>query len=563
NGVQVLVNDGASAQSGLRSLTEFDIANVQTTGIAEFPSPADGDSGFLVTITDPTATITLPVLDDGADEDEANESFAFELIDGEAYDVDAAASGFTLNILDIGGENPPTAGDPIVTFSTDTTALVESESTVVTLNFNVEGPIPEGGLPITLNAEGSDPNWFFDFNNSARPSVNPETGSFDSVAILGREIQGIDSTRLIGSLAPPDFNALELVITENTASFQLEVFDDVFAEDTETLTLSVADGEGYAVAQNVAPITLTFEDSPAGRVDATSPVVRLALDKDTVAEGELLTVNLSVEGDIPTEGLQVFVAGSSAGALGEFAVSELQTTGLAGDPGPDADAGGFVVTMVENEASITLPVFKDGLGEGTENFTFSVVDGELYDIDPAASEVSLAIEETPPVISVDLIGATFDGDGAIAAPYLIEDDAAGDAILSVIVQSDAPIPEDGLVVNINTDLADITEFVDGTNFVPTAFGGEVLGAIYNDEGVATGLQVRMDNPNTVVNFTTGLGLEATGPQDVSFSVEAGENYIPSDETASIAVYDSADQTPMPTPVPEVGISVEQSRPLSE
>jgi len=562
-GVQVLVNDAASARSGLRSLTEFDIANIDLTGIEGFPTPAEGDSGFFVTITEPTATITLPVLDDGADEDEATESFTFEVVDGEAYEVDTAASSITLNISDATDGTPPTGEDPIVTFSTDTTELVESEGTIVTLSFNIEGTIPEGGLPITLNAAGSDPNWFFDFNNSARPSVNPETGSFDSVAILGRELQGIDGNRLVSRLAPPDFSELDLVITENTASFQLEVFDDVFAEDTETLTLSVAEGEGYAVAQNVAPVTLTFEDSPAGRVDATAPVVSLALDRDTVAEGELLTVNLSVEGDIPAEGLQVFVAGSSAGALGEFAVSELQTTGLAGEPGPDADAGGFVVTIVENEASITLPVFKDGLGEGVENFTFSVVDGELYDIDPLAGEVSLAIEETPPVISVDLVGATFGDDGGIAAPYLIEDDAAGNAILSVVVQSDAPIPEDGLVVNINTDLSDITEFVDGTNFVPTAFGGEVLGAIYNDAGVATGLQVRMDSANTVVNFTTGLGLEATGPQDVTFNVEAGENYIPSAETASITVYDSADQTPMPTSIPEVAISVEQSRPLSE
>ncbi len=562
-GVQVLVNDAASAGSQLRSLTEFDVSNIEVTGIDGFPTPADGDSGFFVTLTSPTATITLPVFDEGADEDEATESFTFELIDGEAYEVDAAATGFTLNIADAEGTNPPTDGEPIVTFSTDTTALVESEGTVVTLSFDVEGTIPEGGLPITLNANGSDPRWFFDFNNAARPSVNPETGSFDSVAILGRNNQGIEGGRLVGRLAPPDFDTLELVITENTASFQLEVFDDVFAEDTESLTLSVADGDGYSVAQNAAPITLTFEDSPAGRVDATAPVVSLDLAQSTVAEGELVTINFSVEGDIPADGLQVFVAGSRAGALGEFAVSELETTGIDGTPGPDSDAGGFVVTLIENEASITLPLFKDGLGEGVESFTFSVVDGELYDANPAASEATLTIEETAPVVSVNLVGGTFDDEGAIAAPYIIEDGELGSSILSMVVQSDAPIPEEGLIVNINTDLADITDFIEGSNFVPAAFGGEVLGAVYNDAGVATGIQVRMDRPNTVVNFTTGVGLEATGPQTVKFMVEAGEGYTPAADAASITIYDSVDQLPVLDSVPTVGISVDQSRPLSE
>ncbi|MEL7406171.1 MAG: hypothetical protein AAFN00_04310 [Cyanobacteria bacterium J06558_2] len=109
-GVTVLVNDVASAESGLRSLTEFDVANIEFTGISEFPSPAEGDSGFFVTITDPTATITIPIFDEGADEDEATESFTFELIDGEAYNVDPDAGSVTLNLADVG--DTPVPGSP-------------------------------------------------------------------------------------------------------------------------------------------------------------------------------------------------------------------------------------------------------------------------------------------------------------------------------------------------------------------------------------------------------------------------------------------------------------------
>ncbi|MGF1497586.1 MAG: calcium-binding protein, partial [Elainellaceae cyanobacterium] len=84
-GLTVLVNDN----EGIRSLTEFDVFNAELSeGIADFPTPADGDSGFFITLTQPTASIALPILDDGADENEADEVFTFEVIDGEAYEVD-------------------------------------------------------------------------------------------------------------------------------------------------------------------------------------------------------------------------------------------------------------------------------------------------------------------------------------------------------------------------------------------------------------------------------------------------------------------------------------------
>ncbi|MEM9276332.1 MAG: hypothetical protein AAGA80_25780 [Cyanobacteria bacterium P01_F01_bin.143] len=101
DGLTVLINDVASAENEIiRSLTEFDIANVVLTGISGFPLPAEGDSGFFVTIAEPTATITLPVLDDGFDEDEANEVFTFEVIEDETYEIDTNASSVTISITD-------------------------------------------------------------------------------------------------------------------------------------------------------------------------------------------------------------------------------------------------------------------------------------------------------------------------------------------------------------------------------------------------------------------------------------------------------------------------------
>lgn len=571
-GLPVLINDLTSLGNQSRSLTEFDISNITTTGLEGFPTPADGDSGFFVTVTEPTATITLAAFDEGADEDEATENFTFEVINGEAYQVDANANSITLNISD--GELAPPV-EPAVSLSTDVTTLTESEGTIVTFTLETAGTFPDvvldadgdyvsGGLPVSLQINADQLDWFFDFDNNSRPRTNAETGSFDEVLLLGGESTGVAGGRLIGTLLPPDFSEVELVLTESTASFQFEIFDDVFAEANENITFTLLDGDGYAVAADAAPITLTLQDSPDGTIDATSPLVGLSLDSTTIAEGESLTVTFTVNGEIPADGLAVFVDSNAAGVLGEFNPDSVTFTGLAAPPGPDTDAGGFVAIINESTATITLPVFKDGLGEGVENYTFSIVDGESYDPDPAASEVMLTIEETPPVISVGVVGGVFE-ESDLLVPNLVESPEAGTPVLSVVVQSDAPIPEEGLVVNINTDLADITEFIEGSNFVPTVFGGEVLGAIYDADGNATGLQVRMDAFNTVVNFVGGLGLEGDGPHEVSFSVDAGTDYLPSTGSASITVYDTVDQIPpSDAAIPEISINIaEQRRPLSE
>ena len=100
-GLTVLVNDTASVQNQVSSLTEFDLTGIAYTGLAEPPRVAEGGSGFFATLIAPTATITLPVLNDGVDEDEALESFTFELTGGETYEVDPGASRVTLHIHDV------------------------------------------------------------------------------------------------------------------------------------------------------------------------------------------------------------------------------------------------------------------------------------------------------------------------------------------------------------------------------------------------------------------------------------------------------------------------------
>ena len=204
---------------------------------------------------------------------------------------------------------------PIVSFSTNTTTLVESVGSVLTFNFTVEGDIPEGGLPISLKVDANldDGNqWFFDFD-AGRPSINNPNEGDVTLTPFARNAEGIGGRvfrdiTILPSVEPPN-NIINLVITGNEASFDLPIFDDEFAERGETVVFTLLDGEGYTVNAATTPAAISLLDGPDGVIDATTPVVSLSVDQTTVTEGELFTVNFNVEGEIPEGGLTVYVDG--------------------------------------------------------------------------------------------------------------------------------------------------------------------------------------------------------------------------------------------------------------
>ncbi|MEM6435979.1 MAG: hypothetical protein AAF773_19315, partial [Cyanobacteria bacterium P01_D01_bin.115] len=691
-GLTVLVNDVNSAQSGLRSLTEFDVANIELSdGIADFPTPADGDSGFFVTLTESTASITLPVLDDNADEDEANESFTFEVIDGEAYEVDADANSVTLNIADIGDGNPPT-GDPIVSFEvTPNTFSEEDPNNLVEWKWTVTGDFPEDGLVVNLNTSGGGFAFAFTEQFAASPSsefinsdivgFDPETGELSirldapeasfklyfvndileegvqefefllvdgdgytvdasmnggiftitddnggpgvgpTVALSVSEtdlaegdtftvtfnvagdiptegVQVLVQSDVPGSLGQFDLADLGnitttgiaglptvgdggggsffVTITEPTATISLNVFDDIIEEDPLDITFSLANGEVYEVDPAAASTTLTISDEI--QTTEIKPTVGISVDQTTLVEGgDAVTLTISVDGVIPGGGIPILIndlasVGNQSRSLTEFDIGNVTTTGIADFPIPADGDSGFFVTVMEPTATITLAAFDEGADEdeAMEQFTFELIDGEAYEVAPDASSVTLNIVDAAdsngdggngPVVSVDVIGGTFSDEDALVTPNLVES-GSGTPILSIVVSADGPIPEDGLVVNINTDLADITEFISGANFVPLSFGGDVIGAIYDDSGTATGLQLRLESQNAVVNFP-GVGLAVTDPQTVNFFVEAGAGYTADADMAAITVYDTLDQVPAVTSIPEVSMSLAESGPFTE
>ncbi|MEM7061647.1 MAG: calcium-binding protein [Cyanobacteria bacterium P01_B01_bin.77] len=549
-GLPVLINDATSAQSGVRSLTEFDVANVTTTGIDGFPSPAEGDSGFFVTVTEPTATITLAAFDEGADEDEALEQFNFAVIDGEGYEVDPAASSVTVSIADAVPELPT------VTL-TVTDVASEDESPTLTLTFTTEGDIPAvefdsegnqvgGGLPITI--EGDFLNLFspeLDLLNQSIPlGIEPATGIIP-IANRGAEF--------------------DLALTAPEVNVTVTLFDDIIEEEPLSLSFAISEGEGYEVGGD-GPATVTIVDGDSV-TPGSGPTVSLSVSDTDLDEGDELTVNFDVEGEIPDDGLQVFIDGGPT-ALGEFNIFNeddspaVELEGINEFPLQGGDSGGFFVTLNDNQASLTLSVFEDGPGEGEEVLNFELTNGEQYEVDPNASTVDLTINNDTPE-GTAIVGLAIE-------PAFVSENAEDTSTVLTFNVTNAEIPTPEFDAEGNLVSGGLSVFFDGTDAGPLfeeIIGGPVL------DGLVIGGFSDPDQPNlfeiVLLQETSSVTLEIIDDvieeesQAYSFSLlnddagVLGSNYVVSSD-ASTATVTLNDGSGGPGVGPTVGITATET-----
>ncbi|MDB9529335.1 Ig-like domain-containing protein [Oscillatoria sp. CS-180] len=337
-------------------------------------------SALVFRITEPTATLSVEVFEN--DDVEGLETFTYNLLDGEGYDVDPTANEVTITI-----DEEPAVGDPlVVSFTASQTVLNEEEETPLTFNFEATGEFPDEGIILRL-----DENFF-----------GSDDLDFNIFEVENLEFVDFEET------SPGRFT-LDYRLTQPTGSITTAVFNDNVAEADETYTTSLLPipGANYTLDPDATTVSIDITDGVAG---TGGPVVSLTTDKTEVDEGEMLTVTLNIDGEIPEGGLEIAVDSDTAGALGEFITtgedgSPIATvTGIAGFPAPNEDASGFIFTAVENTVTVTTTIFDDGPGEGPETFGFSVLDGENYDIDPGTSEIEITIDDTDGGMVPDIVG---------------------------------------------------------------------------------------------------------------------------------------------------------------
>jgi len=383
-------------------------------------------------------------------------------------------------------------------------------ASVFSLVLDVEGDIPAEGVEVVVNS-GSDFSEYF-----SRLGRQPFSVGGEVVEALYAE----DGTP----------TGIKLLLTGPNALFSLTVADGEEAETdgAEMLTFSLAEGAGYSVNSEAQTSTVTFYDTLADvPAPMSTPTVGISTDVTELVEanGDALTLTFNVEGDIPDDGVLVYVNSGVRAAVGEFNIFEAEVSGGV-FPSSNFLSSGFYFKVFEDGASIKLDVFDETTNpqiepedavEGIESFTFSIVEAPGYMIDAGASEISYTIADAAdsvPLVSLE-----------ISPAVLVESE--GTVSVHEFTVSTAP-PADGITVSV--EAPNLSEF-DLSQIMVT--GGAISGV------TDTGFDFTITEQSAVIELPVANDGEAEGIETATFTLQPGTGYLvsPADSGGEFTIGD--------------------------
>ena len=188
----------------------------------------------------------------------------------------------------------------------------------------------------------------------------------------------------------------------------------------------------------------------------------------------------------------------------------------------------------------------------------------------------------PPTLSLSANPATVDSEGNLTNAVVEHVEKGGLSSVTFTIEAEGEIPEEGIQFVLGSD-ANLFDYVSlqGQNSLPSTIGGQSLGAFYNEDGIPTGIRLRIEEPTMTVTYEASnpvdfypdfLGnvleqfepLETDGAEDVNFFLQPGSGYeIASDAgETEITYYDSIEDVPASTGgsdiVPEVGVTISET-----
>ncbi|MEM8504476.1 MAG: Ig-like domain-containing protein [Cyanobacteria bacterium P01_D01_bin.1] len=532
----------------------------------EFDSPltVDADAGVLSNDADADRDPLSAALEDGPDNGsvELNGDGSF------TYTPDAGFSGddsFTYIVSDGNGGtdtaeatvNVNAPGEPVVSISASTATVNEADETELTLNFSVDGEIQDGG--ITVDLEGSAPLILQEFT-AAQTRVTDEGLIYffesDTVdTVVGGEL---DSEALEDDPSDSGFlSDFSFTITDPTASITFSVLNDVAEEADQDFTYTLLAGDGYSVDSSADSVSFTVTDG----VDVVGPTVGVTADTTALFEDSQTRIELTftVDGALPPEGVVISLDAQTPRAIAEFDISASNPR----DPEDELTVDGPIVTggnivgsnelasalifrITEPTATLSVEVFNDDDAEGLESYTFALINGEGYQVDPDNASVDITIEDgtapienVAPVADDDSYSTAFDTALTVDAAAGVLDgdtDADGDD-LSAAIETE---PDNGSVT-LNSDgsftYTPDADFAGEDTFTYTVSdgeGGEDTGTVtvtVNDEiaPLAVGISaaptdlVEEDGTVTTLSFTLSEappdgGIDVTVDSDIPASL---------------------------------------------
>ncbi|NBD31804.1 MAG: hypothetical protein GVY17_02225, partial [Cyanobacteria bacterium] len=226
--------------------------------------------------------------------------------------------------------------------------LIETEETPTTLTLQLSEPPPEGGLlvpfDVSIDSGAEKPLAQFNLNN---------------FTFEGATLQGLPNTDTL--------NSFTLLVTEQTANINLVVGNDEFDEGTDEVTFAIRESEDFDIVQDAGSTTLTIQDEVSGEGEAPEPPVDDGGEQGEGGEGEApeppvddggeqgeggevevptvsfdlvpdslneedggnLSLNFTVDGDVPEEGITLNLNGVLDAVLdNQFALGDAEADGL-------------------------------------------------------------------------------------------------------------------------------------------------------------------------------------------------------------------------------------------
>ncbi|MEM8778332.1 MAG: Ig-like domain-containing protein, partial [Cyanobacteria bacterium P01_G01_bin.49] len=287
------------------------------------------------------------------------------------------------------------------------------------------------------------------------------------------------------------------------------------------------------------------------------PTIGITADELTLIEdeGSVTTITLNLSEPPPAEGVVVTIANNTPFALGDFDV--LPPPPQASFTGGqlvqvNADNSGLQFRVTAQTATITLPIFNDAdLPPGDPNATrnddvgveesiFSLVDGDTYDVDPSASQVTFTLADTASQLAPPPPPVTPTVSFQTNTDTLFESEGT---VLTFTFDLSEPPPPEGVNVTVNGDVAQNLNQLDVFNIAAT--GGEFPVPDFDN----TGFSFLITEQTATVSSPIFNDGNPEDPVTVNYTLAPGDGYEvdPGANQASVTFADS----PAPVNAPPV------------
>ncbi len=470
------------------------------------------EDGFDIRLTDFTTLINLPVAADG--EAEGLETASFSLEAGDGYEVNDDFSSGEFTITDTAEEVPDNISEPndIIPLASDIGLSADNSvvTIVETFDFDIGNRYQnEDGSFTYVDAVENVNLYRFDLKAGDVISSDIDSRATDGAAFPNVEFDTVNSIVGIQRIFDADGNEL-------TGRGLSPGIGEIFRSSGDSYLEFEApeDGTyylGLSSFSNGAPQRFGAPDTWGG-----------------------LTYNPF----IPASG-DGFNASEDSLNIGEYELT------IALNPEERA----FLVEQ-QNRSNNTLPQTIDLAqdGEPTVSLNFN--------------SATYAQFSDPRVISGEL------GLDTVLSNNLIEGLDLEGSLLNLVLETEGEIPEEGILVNVNSD-SYLRDYFSVRSLILPPFtpGAELVDVLTDNTGRETGFQLRIFEPVTFVGLNARtpywgqlLEPETDGPEEVTFFLEGGEGYGVSETENQVTptFYDSEEQAPEPNVIPEISLTITET-----